>query len=289
MLVGEHHGLDTVAEAELGEQAGDMRFDRGLCDEERGRDLGVRQPGGEQPEYLDLSRGQQGERFRQARWSAGRGEVLDEALGDGRGEEGVVPAGGDHCVGELLGREVLEQEAVRAGPEGVVDVLVEVESGEDDDAGIRGGRFGPDEAGGLDAVEAGHADVHEDHVRADLAGQCYGLCSVGGLAGDLDAGLAFENEPEADPYQLLVVRDEHPYSHGPAGTSPSGSSTVICSPVPVAAVRTAPPTRRMSSRTAAPGASARVVSAKSRQRWCSPKRIPTAVQAPGASISATAR
>ena len=91
--------------------------------------------------------------------------MLDEAPGDGRGEEGVVPADGDHGVGQLLGREVLEQEAFRAGPEGVVDVIVEVESGEDDDAGIGGGRFGPDEAGGLDAVEAGHADVHEDHVR----------------------------------------------------------------------------------------------------------------------------
>ena len=63
MLVGEHYGLDPVAEAELGEQAGDMGLDRGLRDEQRGRDLGVRQPGGEQPEYLDLPRGQQGERF----------------------------------------------------------------------------------------------------------------------------------------------------------------------------------------------------------------------------------
>ena len=64
---------------------------------------------------------------------------------------------------ELLGRRVLEQEAARAGSQRGVDVLVEVERGQDQHARSAAGRE-CSRAGGLDAVHAGHADVHQHDV-----------------------------------------------------------------------------------------------------------------------------
>jgi hypothetical protein len=57
VLVGEDDGLHPVAQAELGEQAGDVGLDRGLGDEERGRDLRVGPARRQQPQHLNLPRG----------------------------------------------------------------------------------------------------------------------------------------------------------------------------------------------------------------------------------------
>ena len=64
------------------------------------------------------------------------GELGDQLAGDARREEGV--AGGDdpHAGEQVLGRRVLEQEAAGPGPQRAVDVLVEVEGREDQDAGV---------------------------------------------------------------------------------------------------------------------------------------------------------
>jgi hypothetical protein len=43
VFVGEDHGLDAVADAELGEDALGVRLDGGFLDDERGGDLAVRQ------------------------------------------------------------------------------------------------------------------------------------------------------------------------------------------------------------------------------------------------------
>ena len=66
-------------------------------------------------------------------------------------------------TGQLLAGGVLEQEAAGSGLHGVVDVLVEVEGGQHEDfcPAAALGELG----GGLDAVESGHADVHQDNVR----------------------------------------------------------------------------------------------------------------------------
>ena len=62
-----------------------------------------------------------------------------------------------------LSGDVLEQESAGSGPQRVVDVLVQVEGGQDEDP--RAARAGAGELpGGLDAVHAGHAHVHQDDV-----------------------------------------------------------------------------------------------------------------------------
>ncbi len=56
-LVGIDHGLNTIAQAQLRQHAGDMGFDRALADEQLGRELRVAQSGGQHPQHLDLAFG----------------------------------------------------------------------------------------------------------------------------------------------------------------------------------------------------------------------------------------
>jgi peptidoglycan/LPS O-acetylase OafA/YrhL len=77
VLIGENHGLHPVAQPELGQHPGDVSLDRGLGDGQRRGYLRVGQAGGQQPENLDLPRGQLSEGLRRGGRVTGRGEVLD--------------------------------------------------------------------------------------------------------------------------------------------------------------------------------------------------------------------
>ena len=61
------------------------------------------------------------------------GERLEQPGGDARGDQRVAVGGGVDGLGEQRRPGVLEQEAAGAGPQRGVDVLVEVEGGDDDD------------------------------------------------------------------------------------------------------------------------------------------------------------
>jgi hypothetical protein len=87
-----------------------------------------------------------------------------------------------------------------------VGVLVEVEGGDDEDAGAAA--RGDDPAGRLDAVHAGHADVHEDDVGAEFGGHADGFGAVFGLAYRGQAGGALQKHAHAHALQGLVVGDE---------------------------------------------------------------------------------
>ena len=106
----------------------------------------------------------------------------------------------------MLLLRVLEQERARARPERLVDVLVEVERRQHDDARARAAAG--DLARRLDAVEARHADVHEHDVRAERVGLGDGLVAVARLADDLDVRLGLEDHPEAGADEALVVCEQ---------------------------------------------------------------------------------
>nr|BFE69108.1 hypothetical protein GCM10020092_024090 [Actinoplanes digitatis] len=125
---------------------------------------------------------------------------------------------------------VLEQEAAGAGAQRGVDVLVQVE-GRDDHDGDRVRHLGSGQrAGGLDAVEAGHPDVEEAHVGAQVPGQFDGAVPVGGLADDLDVRLRVEDHRESGADDLLIVGDHHP--HGHVAPPARGSTAVTVQPRP---------------------------------------------------------
>ena len=60
----------------------------------------------------------------------------------------------------------------------------------------------------LESVHYRHADVHQDHVRAELAGEADSLGAVGGLADDREVGLRGEQGAEAFAHHRLVVSDQ---------------------------------------------------------------------------------
>ena len=63
-FVGEHHRLGAVAQPELGEDAGDVRLDRRVADDQLGGDLGVGEPARQLDEHLGLARGELGDFYR---------------------------------------------------------------------------------------------------------------------------------------------------------------------------------------------------------------------------------
>ena len=72
------------------------------------------------------------------------------------------------------------------------------------------GAGGEHDAGGvgrLQAVDDGHADVHEEDVRPLALRHRHRLAAVCGLPDDLDVRGGLQEDPEARADELLVVRD----------------------------------------------------------------------------------
>ena len=130
------------------------------------------------------------------------------------GEISESPGGCPDRLAEQLGPGVLEQEPRRAGLQRAVDVLVQVEGGDDDDGDrvldVRPGQL----PGRLHAVEDRHPDVHQADVGTQLASQPNRLLPVARLPHDLDAVQRAEDQPKPGAHQVLVVGDQHADGHG---------------------------------------------------------------------------
>jgi hypothetical protein len=177
-------------------------------DEQLAGDLGVGSSAGDLVQYVDLALCELLELGRGVGpgwWAADEG--LDEPACDLRCEERVACDGGADGSDELLRSGALEQEAARARTQGLVDVLVEVECGEDEHAQ----RTRPQvqhPPGGLEAVDARHADVHEHDIGAISAREFQCGASVFHVGGDLDVALRLEDHAQAAAHERFVVGDQ---------------------------------------------------------------------------------
>ena len=102
-------------------------------------DLGVGETGGQQGQHLSLARSQFFQRLGTRPLVNGAvGESLDRSTGDGAVQE--CSAAGYHPdrLDKLLRGRVLEQKAAGPGSKSLIDVLVEIEGREHDDAGRPG-------------------------------------------------------------------------------------------------------------------------------------------------------
>ena len=135
-------------------------------------------------------------------------ELLDHALGDRRREQGV--SGGDrpHRGDQLLGGVVLEHEAAGPDAQRLVDVLVQVERREDQDARVGVGR--EDAPRRLEPVELGHADVHQHDRGMEARGLADRVEPVAGLGHHLDVLLSRQQHAKAGADHGLVVDHEDP-------------------------------------------------------------------------------
>src|SRR5206468_11685446 len=100
----------------------------------------------------------------------------------------------------------LEHETARAGAQRVVDVGVEAESGQDQDAGAWSRTH--DASGCLDPVQDGHADVHEHDVGLQAAGCGDRVLAVASLTDDTRVRLRLEDLAQPDPDERLIVSDQ---------------------------------------------------------------------------------
>ena len=139
------------------------------------------------------------------------GEVRRDAAGQRGTEHHAAGRGGPHRVVDLLGPRALEQVAGGAGPDGRQDRVVVLVHGQHDDLDVR---VPPgDEAGGLDPVEVGHLDVHDDDVRLGLGDQVQRLAAVARRADHLDAVQRAEQGDQPVAHDLVVVDDQDLDAH----------------------------------------------------------------------------
>ena len=68
--------------------------------------------------------------------------------------------------------------------------------------------------GGLDAVEVGHADVHQHDLGTQRPCCLDDLVAVPRLADHLQVGFGVHDDPEAGADQLLVIGDQDADGHG---------------------------------------------------------------------------
>src|SRR5262245_24361725 len=113
-----------------------------------------------------------------------------------------------HRADQLLRSRPLEQEARCTGAQGVEDVVVLFEGGQDQHSSAWRG------AGELscrrDAVEIGHADIHQHDVGIEAARSVDGFPSRRGLSDDLHRGISGEELDQAGAHEVVVVGDQHP-------------------------------------------------------------------------------
>src|SRR4051812_31163250 len=235
-LVREGDNLHPVSQVELGEDAGHVALHRRRAEEEPGGDLRVAQPAGDHVQDLQLPCAQPLRRLAQGvpPWRH-VAELVDQPVGDGRGEQGVAHVHGPDRGGELLARRVLQEEAAGSRAQSAVHVLVQVEGGEHKDAGARARSCEP--GGGLDAVQLRHPHVHDDDVGVVPPGLREGLHPGARLADDLEVGFGVEHEPQPLPHQVLVVGQHQPdhagWSLGRRARTPnppSGRGPAVSSP-----------------------------------------------------------
>ena len=109
--------------------------------------------------------------------------------------------------------ESFKKIALGAGFQCAQDVAFIRMHAEHDDGDLRIGLG--DLKGGFDAVEIGHADVHDDHVG--LQGFCEGdgFAAVVGFADHREIGLLLDQETQAAAHELVIVGEEDAnFSHG---------------------------------------------------------------------------
>ena len=154
------------------------------------------------------------------------------------GETRASPrAAARHRLDQQRGPGVLEQEAGGPVEQGGVDVLVEVEGGDDHDPDGVDDVGAGQQAGGLQPVEHRHADVEQGDVGSQPPAQVDRRAPVGGLAHDRHLVGGLQDHAEPGPHHLLVVGQHHPDGH------PGTTGRVACTRHPCAGGSTGPAVR----------------------------------------------
>ena len=129
-----------------------------------------------------------------------------EPVGDPRAEDRFAVGDGADRAERLVLCGSLELVAACAGSDGGEHGLVIVVHRHHED--VDAFRLAEDAAGGVDAVEAGHVDIHHDDVRSERQRDLDGLLACRSLSDDLGVGDRFEESTKPCSEERVVVGDE---------------------------------------------------------------------------------
>src|SRR3990170_4315777 len=175
--------LGAVLEVQLFQNAVDVVLDGARRNEEALRYLLVAGPLAGQLQHLDFARREIGAGLAYLGVAVRlANEGVQNALRHRRGDNGFSPQRALQHLEQFVGLHILHQVAVGAAADRLEQVLLVLGHREHDDLGVRQLRLY--EARGLDAVAAGHPDVHENDVWLQPAGLLHALPAVACLFDD---------------------------------------------------------------------------------------------------------
>ena len=166
--------------------------------------MGVRPALCEQLEDLELSIGQLRERLPGLGPRCGGKEALQVGGDPGAEDRFAVCDRPDRAKRFVLGRS-LQEIAAGAGADGCEHGVVVVVHRHHEHVDVAAAV--DDLAGRVDAVEAGHVDVHDDDVRLEGEGRVDSLIAGRCFPDDLGVGYGLQERAQAGPEEWMVVRD----------------------------------------------------------------------------------
>jgi hypothetical protein len=66
-----------------------------------------------------------------------------------------------------------------------------------------------DLGGGIDTIELGHGNVHDDNVGGELLGEANGFAAVAGLSNNFDGGVRLEQKLEAFADYAVIIGNKY--------------------------------------------------------------------------------
>ena len=182
-VMHEDRDLDSVADTEFGEQAGDVGFDGCFAHEQRRGDISVRCARTHRVGDFTLSIGQRRQSFSSKFAAIGQfvvAQMRQQRARNRRGEHRFTRGYLQHGVDDLGWRRVLQQKAVGARSKCTEHLIVGLERGQHDDV-WRVGKASDGRRCG-DAVHFGHPNVHQHDIGAALVYRSDSFSTVSRLA-----------------------------------------------------------------------------------------------------------
>ena len=154
-------------------------------------------------DFIGVTGGDQAKDFDFASGELVVGGVIGEFGGDFRRDAFVSGMDGADGLEQFAMQETFQQVGASAGFESADDLDVTGVGGEDDKARV--GKFAADGAHGVDAVHAGHLQIHEHDIGPMEAELFDGLQAIGGLTDELQVGLIGNERGDALTQDRVIV------------------------------------------------------------------------------------
>jgi len=205
---GELGGFVAMAELELGQDIAHVALDGVDADREGLSDLLIGRSGCCQAENFLLAVGQGDDFFLGNPWrtTAQAAKLFEHTAAKGRGDGGFAAGGSTEHGQELLRANTFEQVALGAIFDRFKQLLIIGLDCEHDDDDL--GQFFLDRFGSLNAVAAGHADIHEDYVWQQFFSHDGDFKAIACFADDFEITLGIEDIRQSFAKELVVIGQE---------------------------------------------------------------------------------